>query len=185
MKTDKPNLKQLQLRFETNPFLEQMDDGEKFTIKTTLKSKVMGKNAKDVIMDKTSGEITGGMLFYNTQKVDSEKFIKIYSSHISHLYDLSKTGNRAFGFVANELKPNTDKVYISYKDMMLYCGWTSLQMCYKGVKELISNDIICPHINSGWFFINPKVLFNGNRIAIFQDYQRWDNSDLDKPEMLH
>ncbi len=179
------NLKDEDLMCETNPFLGFDDEDEHFTLKTKFVNKVIGKNVGDVICDYATGEIKGGQLIYNTQKVDSERFFKVYSDQVSFLFDLSKTGNRAFGYVANQLKPNTDKVYISFSHMKTFCKWTTKQSVYKGMKELMINKIVMPTTSPGWFFINPKVLFNGNRLAIVTDYQKESFDDINAPEMLH
>jgi len=67
--------------------------------------------------------------------------------------------------------------------MKEFCEWGTVQNCYKGMKELYLAKIIAPTITYGFWFINPNVLFNGNRLMIIDEYQRWDN--INAPEMEH
>lgn len=175
-------LKDESLWCKENPFMKD-EAGDLINIKSVVKNRVVGKNVGDIIVESATGSVKGGQLVYNTHKVDPERFIKIYTNSVSHLFDLTKTGNKAFGYIASALLPNTDKVFISFRDMRNYCEWGTIQNCYKGMRELYIAKIIAPTTTYGWWFINPNVLFNGNRFTIVEDYQKNDN--INAPEMDH
>lgn len=178
-------LKDESLWCSENPFMKN-EEGDIINIKSVMKNKVVGKNKDDMIVSSSSGQIKGGQLVYNVYKVDTEKFIKIYTNKIGFMFDLTKTGNKAFSYIASVLLPNTDKVFISFRDMRDYCEWGTIQNCYKGMRELYIAEIIAPTTTYGWWFINPNVLFNGNRLNILDIYQKdekWEN--INDPEMGH
>jgi hypothetical protein len=175
-------LKDESLWCKTNPFMKD-EDGSPLTIKSVMKNKVVGKNKGHIITDTALGEVKGGQIVYNVHKVDNEQFVKIFTKSVSHLFDLTRTGNKAFGYIASVLPPNTDRVFISFKEMKEFCEWGTIQNCYKGMRELYIAKIIAPTTTYGFWFINPNVLFNGNRLLIVDEYQKWDNINL--PEMGH
>ena len=112
-------LKDESLWCKTNPFMKD-EEGSPLTIKSILKSKIVGKNVGHTIHSHM-GEVKGGQVVYNVHKVDNEQFVKIFTKNVSQLFDLTRTGNKAFGYIASVLPPNTDRVFISFKEMREFC----------------------------------------------------------------
>ncbi|WP_342752785.1 MULTISPECIES: replication/maintenance protein RepL [unclassified Bartonella] len=48
-----------------------------------------------------------------------------------------------------------------------------------GLTELESAQIIAKHLRQGWYFINPNLIFNGDRIAFTTVIQRRRNEKKD------
>ncbi len=172
LKPDK-DLRRNEVKFERNPFV--FEDTEKATLKleipTKTKKKIVGNSDLGVVNVHT-GEVEGGNFLWANKTVDDEQFAKIYIKEISSLYDLSKTGLRALSFILSKLEPNKDLVYVYYPDMQEYCGWTIRKTCNSGLKELLTAKIIAPSLQPGFWFINPHVVFNGNRLTLVTNYTR-------------
>jgi hypothetical protein len=62
--------------------------------------------------------------------------------------------------------------------MCSFCGWSTTTQVYLGLGELIKNKIIAPSVNSNLWFINPNVIFNGDRIAFIKEYKLKQTKNL-------
>lgn len=167
------DLRRNEIKFERNPFIFEDTDKAvlKLEIPTKTKKKIVG-NTDIVPTDVHTGDVVGGNFLWVNKTVDEEQFAKIYIKEISNLFNLTKTGLRALSFVLSKLEPNKDLVYIYYPDMQKYCSWTVRKTCNTGLKELLTAKIIAPSLHPGFWFINPNVVFNGNRLTLVTNYTK-------------
>lgn len=175
-KQEKPelDLRRNEVKYEKNPFIFE-DNNDKAVLKleipTKTKKKIVGNSDLGVVNVHT-GEVEGGNFLWTNKSVDDEQFAKIYIKEMSSLYNLTKTGLRALSFVMSKLEPNKDLVYVYYPDMQIFCGWSIRKTCNSGLKELLTAKIIAPSLRPGFWFINPHVVFNGNRLTLVTNYTR-------------
>lgn len=118
-------------------------------------------------------ENTGKSYFANivhTQEVDKEEFIKLYTSQIKAYFDLTKTAYKVF-FIFLRIYQDAigkDHFYLSCKKAMSLAEKIdhfvlSESIFYRGIKELIEKRIIAKTNEKNWYFINPAIVFNGDR----------------------
>ena len=116
---------------------------------------------------------TGKSYFANivhTQEVDKEEFIKLYTSQIEAYFDLTKTAYKVF-FIFLRIYQDAigkDHFYLSCKKAMSLAEKIdhfvlSESIFYRGIKELIEKRIIAKTNEKNWYFINPAIVFNGDR----------------------
>ncbi|TDQ24703.1 hypothetical protein EDF75_1813 [Raoultella sp. BIGb0149] len=106
----------------------------------------------------------------HTQEVDKEEFIKLYTSQIKAYFDLTKTAYKVF-FIFLRIYQDAigkDHFYLSCKKAMSLAEKIdhfvlSESIFYRGVKELIEKRIIAKTNEKNWYFINPAIVFNGDR----------------------
>jgi hypothetical protein len=160
-----------------NPFTCLLKANMKMDYKT--KGAVNGVDRFE-ITDRDSGEIVSGMqsniLFRKKEIVDDEQFMKLYTSQLKDMFALTYPALKVFGYFIKEmqkLKDTTD-VFFRLQDCMDFCDYSSRAIVYKGLTELILKGFICKTIRTSTFFINPLYIFNGNRIAIYKEYERKD-----------
>ncbi len=180
------DLRRNEVKFDKNPFI--FENNDKATIKLDLpiktKKKIVGSSDLGVVNVHT-GEVEGGNFLWTNKKVDEEQFAKIYIKEMSSLYNLTKTGLRALSFVMSKLETNKDLVYIYLPEMQKFCGWSVRRTCNSGLKELLTSKIIAPSVAPGWWFINPHIVFNGNRLVLVTNYTKNETNDTeDKLQML-
>lgn len=166
-------------KFKENPFANDI-----FNIETGKKSIIAG-STKQVLVDTNTGAVEGITLLHKYKEVDKEQFVKLYIDEVASLFELSKTGLRVFGFVLRALRINSAEVYLNIPDMMEYCGYKQKNQVYKGLAELISNKIIAMSVRSNLWYINPNVIFNGDRIVFAKEYRIKQNSGGAKPKQLN
>jgi len=107
-------------------------------------------------------------------QVDTAEFIKLYTQDIKAFFELSNSAMKTFFLVMKVVGKgciNNDKVYIDYKDELLDELGVSRPVFYRGIEELIKKSIIAKNINPGWYFINPTMFFNGDRVRFIKEYQ--------------
>lgn len=153
-------------KFETNPFL---DEGV-LTIKRG-KSTIIAGSTKKVMVDTETGEAEGVAILHKFKEVDRDQFIKLYLGEMKSLFELSKTGLKAFGYVLTCMRINDAEIYLNVTSMVEFCGWSTTSQAYRGIGELIVNKIIAQSINPNLWYINPNVIFNGDRIAFIKEYR--------------
>lgn len=160
-------------KYSTNPFIEngvlKIDRGKKV---------IIAGGTKDVMVDAETGEMTGMAMLHKYKEVDRNQFIKIYIDEVKNLFNLSKTGIRAFNYVLSCMLINKDEIYLNIHKLVEYAEWSNTTQAYKGLGELIANKIIAPSVQPNIWFINPNVIFNGDRITFIKEYRVKQNKDI-------
>lgn len=162
------------VRYKENPFLEN----EVLKIDRGTKTIIAGSTRK-ILVDTDSGEAEAIALLHKSKEVDRNKFVKLFINEVQALFDLSKCGLKVFGFVLTALRINDAKIYINISQLCQYCGYKQRNQAYKGLGELMANKIIAMSSDPNLWFINPNVVFNGDRIAFVKEYR------LKQPETDH
>lgn len=153
-------------KYKSNPFVNE----ELFYLNKGHKTVIAG-SANKYLVDAKSGEFEGITLFAKKQEIDKEEFAKIYVDQIKSLFGLSKSGIRVFSYFLSALRINKDEVYINVASVMEFCEYRQSNQVYKGLAELLSNNIIAMSSNPNIWFVNPHIMFNGNRVAFFKEYK--------------
>jgi hypothetical protein len=162
----------------TNPFFDQALDNISIVKKKQWISST--KNAEvHTIIDK-SGEAVGHTAFMRFIEVDEEKFAKMYLSQFENFWDLPKSAIRVFGYIMKQLQPKKDKFEFFYDECQEYTKYNSLQPIYNGLTGLISNGIIARGYNENTFFINPLIVFNGDRVTFAKTYIKKKKNNPDQ-----
>lgn len=127
------------------------------------------------IMSKT------GTVFIEAKYVDKDEFTKVYKKNLKEMFSLSSTALKLFGYFIGEVnhKDKEGMVYMSLQDGMDFCeyGENSRSLVYRGLTELIQKGFICKTERPWTFFVNPKYIHNGDRIAIFKEYIKNPQTD--------
>jgi hypothetical protein len=154
------------VKYKINPFIAdgvfQIDKGKKTIIAGTT---------KQVLVDSETGSVEGITLLHKYKEIDKEVFVKLFVGEIQSLFELSKTGLKVFGYILQTLRINEGTIYLNILEVMKYCGYKSKIQCYRGLGELLSNKIIAMSDQPNLWFINPKIVFNGDRIAFVKEYR--------------
>lgn len=137
---------------------------------------------------------TGKSYFANivhTQEVDKEEFIKLYTSQIKSYFDLTKTAYKVF-FIFLRIYQDAigkDHFYLSCKKAMSLAEKIdhfalSESIFYRGIKELIEKRIIAKTNEKNWYFINPAIVFNGDRARFVSEIVKKKEVMEEQPESM-
>lgn len=125
----------------------------------------------------------------HTQEVDKEGFIKLYTSQIKAYFDLTKTAYKVF-FIFLRIYQDAigkDHFYLSCKKAMSLAEKIdhfvlSESIFYRGIKELIEKRIIAKTNEKNWYFINPAIVFNGDRARFVSEIIKKKEAIEEQPE---
>lgn len=166
--------------FEVNPFAEKAIE----EIQTVRKQQIIrptDKNEIHMIVNSQTGSVEGQTAFMRFIEVDEQRFAKIYLSQFSSFFDLSKSAIKVFGYILTVIPPKKDSFYFIMEECLKYTGYSTEKSVFEGLASLIENNIIARSSNHVRYFINPLVVFNGDRVTFAKTYIK--KRKMDNPEM--
>jgi intergrase/recombinase len=154
---------------ETNPFVEKAIQDVQISRKYKSTS---GTDQRAILqaVDPSSGEVLGHTMFIRQIEVDEEKFTKLYLSQFESFWELPNNAIRVFGYIMFKMKPKGDKFEFRLSECMQYTKYKTKKPVYEGLAALISAEIIARGYNEYVYFINPLVVFNGDRVSYIKTY---------------
>ena len=153
-----------------NPFLAQaVEEINNNIVKKYKTASKTGEKATLTAID-DNGEILGHTQFVRQIEVDEQQFTKFYLSNFSAFFDLKPSAIRVFGHILELLTPNKDFFHIYIDEALIATKYKNKKSIYDGLASLVSNDIIARGKSDNHYFINPMVVFNGNRITFAKTY---------------
>lgn len=159
-------------RNKENPFMKQAIEGiENHVVKKYKSSTGSDKKAVVAVADTDTGEVFKTS-FIRQIEVDEEQFAKLYLSNFAAFFDLSTAAIRVFGYIMTCMKPKNDMIMFILEDCLEYTKYTSKGTVYRGLAELVKAEIIARGINENLWFINPLIVFNGDRVTFAKTYVR-------------
>ena len=152
-------------RNKENPFMKQaIEDIENHVVKKYKSSTGSDKKAVVAVADTDTGEVFRTS-FIRQIEVDEEQFAKLYLNNFAAFFDLSQAAIRVFGYIMTCMKPKNDMIMFILEDCLEYTKYTSKGTVYRGLAELVKAEIIARGINENLWFINPLIVFNGDRVS--------------------
>ena len=163
-------------RHERNPFIERGDSDKVISSKGTY-AKVIGRK----LIDTSTGDEVA--MFAKEEKLyDKDKFVKIFTSNVGLIFGLTRTAQTVLSKVIECLKVDEDKFYINLVHIQKECGYKAATPIYRGLTELIDKGIIARTTDRNLWYINPHVLFNGNRITLMRNIVLKDVKQLESED---
>jgi len=173
-------LSEFQLNKE-NPFLKQaIEQVQKNIVKKYKTATKTGEKAILKAYDESTGEILGHTQFIRQIEVDEDQFAKVYLSNFSAFFDLKPQAFKVFGYILKQLTPNKDEFLFLIDDCLEYTEYKSSTSVRIGLTSLLQNEIIARGKTDFLYYINPMVVFNGNRITFAKSYIK-----KKKPRQIH
>ncbi len=133
-----------------------------------IKSRDMNE---EIWVNETTGEAATLMLGKRVVK-DDDQFVKLFPSMIGQLFELSNSGIRVLCYIMTCMKPKNDMIIFMLKDCMEFTNYTSKAPIYKGLAELLAAQIIARGETDYLYYINPLIMFNGDRIGFCTIYEK-------------
>ena len=154
--------------FADNPYLVHG------LVKTKTK-RTINKRGDMLVMQET-GEVVPAQIagIWQAHEVDDAKFIKIFAGAMSQFFGFTKAGNQMFQVLLKEVQKNinTDRLYFSFKKLEREGLELSQATFTRGMRELINQEFLAPATEIGWYWLNPSMMWNGDRFAYVQEYRR-------------
>ena len=171
-------------RNDENPFMKQaVEEVQKHIVKKYRNSTGQGQRALVAAADIHTGEIFKTS-FLRQMEVDEDQFVKLYLSNFAAFFDLSKAAIRVFGYFMQAMKPKSDMIVFLLDDCMEYTGYKSKDTIYRGLAELVHNEIIARGPNETLWFINPMICFNGDRVSFTKTFVKKKSIEAEKKKSI-
>lgn len=151
--------------FKENPFIPSVQ---------TKTRRVTNKRG-DMMLVANGGEIISNVAgFWESEEVDSAKFIKLFVNGVKAFAELSNAGARIFELLYIEMQNNIgkDQVYLSFSAVDQAVTAISQATYKRGLAELIDKKFIAAMPAVGWYWVNPDFIWNGDRLAFVKEYRR-------------
>lgn len=162
--------KQVHKYHERNPFIGEVA----IHIEETQRRKVMGTSYQDVVVQET-GETTKQKIsiFGEKKKVDKQQYMKLFLGQIKKFFELSKTSMKLLDYIMEQIRYNKDRICLHQPTVMDELK-ISRTTCYRSIVQLLDAQIIAKADTEGCFFVNPTVVFKGDRLVLWKEYQMQD-----------
>jgi len=161
--------------FKENPFIA----GALVQVKGRRKNYTVASGAM-TLTDRV-GMVQGAVQHSITRIVDDSQFVKVFAEGVAGIYDLSKPGAKVFRFLFDEVQksPNQDRMYLYFMDAVEEPYCIPKTAFFKGMAELLNKGFLAKSANPNMFFLNPAMMWNGDRFRFVNEYQR-----APKPELI-
>lgn len=158
--------------YNENPFLGDM------VIQSKKRTLTVARGTKLVSIDGENDQFQSTIA--QVKEVDEAQFVKIFTSQISLMLDLNRAGNKVFFVLLHEVQQGqigTDRVFISWpriekKLQQMDTINFSYKTFLRGMKDMLAHKVLANTDEEAWFFINPNLLFNGDRVTFITQYKK-------------
>lgn len=131
------------------------------------------------IKDQEGGDVNAGLIG-KIEEVDSEEFVKLYTRNVGVLFELSSRAQKALVAVFCAVQKHKDQAHIflpyhfavEYYEQLGISKIPSRTTFSTGITDLIKMSFLAAHYaGEGWYWINPNLIFNGNRVRFVTEYR--------------
>jgi hypothetical protein len=172
--TSNSNLKKRggNILYEANPFMMEL---------TTKTKRITNKRGDMMLVNSQTGEIQTSIAgFWESEEVDSTKFVKLFVKGVAALKELTGAGTKVFEVLYLKVQETIgqDQVYMSFAIVDQTTTPMSEATYTRGMRELIEKGFLAATPNIGLYWLNPSFIWNGDRLAFVKEY--WKKSDKPK-----
>lgn len=150
---------------ETNPFMIEL----KGQMYLQPRANTIISRGQAIVDIETGKVVDESILIGKRRIVDKSQFAKLYASDIGILYELSKAGQNVFLHLTKVMDYD-NKAIFDYRKEFEKLGYSSEMQPLKGLRELMTKNIIAPHIVSNIYWLNPRLVCKGERYAKYVEY---------------
>lgn len=170
------------LAYSKNPFWDpySVDIGQK---KVTI--------AGGFITQPETGETTHHAGIHRVEFVDEDKFIKLFTQNLRVFFDLTPASQKVLQCVLHALQdsPNKDGIFLPWFALEDYSKQHDMKISratfHRALSEMLSKGFLAESEHANFYWINPHLFFNGNRMVFVSEYvklSRGKNGKIEKTD---
>ena len=155
-------------KHDKNPFTDRFA----VSVMDNSHGRVIKYARKDGQVISPHGEVlsNGELILGREHIVDKQRFIKVYVESLMLFSDLSKRAIMLFAVLLQRLEKDKAVVYLVPQEIVRDME-ISEPTYYRALSELLSAKVIARHsASSVIYFINPALMFNGDRMTLVNRY---------------
>lgn len=170
--TELTKIRELEV-FRDNPFIEGIG------YQKSRRTEVLYTGDKAIVNVRT-GEIEDDdqIAVARIKYVDSDQFVKLYVKYIHVFFDLGQPAQKVARFVLDQVSRRAlgkGEVLLSFNEYVeFYEGQTGVSRptFMRGLQELAAKNLIAKSPNANIWWINPAMIFNGDRAKFITEIRR-------------
>lgn len=146
-----------------------------FMVEVTTKMRRVTNKRGDMMLISDGGEVQNPIAgFWESQEVDSTKFVKLFVQGVKALKELTGAGTKVFEVLYLKVQENIgkDQIYMAFASVDQALTPMSDATYSRGMRELIEKGFIAATPSQGMFWLNPSFVWNGDRLAFVKEYRR-------------
>ena len=158
--------------YEKNPFM--------FNVKSHSK-RITNKKGDMMLVSQETGEVQSKIAgFWQSEEVDSTKFVKLFVKGVKALKELTGAGTKIFEVLYLSVQQNIgkDQVFMAFSAVDQVLTPMSEATYTRGMRELIEKDFIAATKVQGWYWLNPDFVWNGDRLAFVKEYRKIESKEI-------
>lgn len=152
--------------YEKNPFMVEV---------TTKTRRVTNKRGDMMLVSSGTGEVQSNIAgFWESEEVDSTKFVKLFVQGVKALKELTGAGTKVFEVLYLRVQENIgkDQIFMAFPSVDQALTPMSQATYKRGMAELIEKGFVAATPIQGWYWLNPSFVWNGDRLAFVKEYRR-------------
>lgn len=152
--------------YDKNPFMVEVD---------TKTRRITNKRGDMALVNRDTGEIQSNIAgFWESEEVDSTKFVKLFVQGVKALKELTGAGTKVFEVLYLRVQDNIgkDQIFMAYAAVDQVLTPMSAPTYDRGMRELITKGFIAATPVQGWYWLNPAFVWNGDRLAFVKEYRK-------------
>lgn len=160
-------LKRNSPEYRENPFMQELGKPGIMMIRPKQNS-VIAKS--EGILDLDTGEVQKDILLMGRRKfVDKTDFTKIYSKNIGFIFDLSRSTQKVFRYILENLTYAENMVILNPNEVSRIenMGRSTYD---RSINSLLHKKVIAKSINLHMYYVNPVFICKGERFAMYTEY---------------
>lgn len=168
--------------FKENPFLREVGNP------TKRRTEVLYDGRQAIIQSDTGEVLEDHLSVARVKMVDAEQFVKVYLANLHIFFDLGKAAQRVAEFVLHQVGHRAlgrGEVLLTFWEYEQYfegrTGGTR-PTYMRGLQELAAKNLIAKSPAANVWWINPAVMFNGDRARFITEIRRKKTSPSEQLE---
>lgn len=152
--------------YKINPFVVDIE---------TRTKRITNKKGDMMLINKGTGEIQSQIAgFWESEEVDSTKFVKLFVQGVRALKELTAAGTKVFEVLYLRVQENIgqDQIYIAFAAVDQAVTPMSSSTYKRGISELIEKGFLAATTMQGMYWLNPSFVWNGDRLAFVKQYRK-------------
>jgi len=149
---------------------------------TTKTRRITNKRGDMVLVSGDTGEVQGKVAgFWESEEVDSTKFVKLFVRGVKALKELTGAGTKVFEVLYLKVQENIgkDQIFMAFAAVDQALTPMSEATYNRGMRELIEKEFIAATPMQGMYWLNPSFVWNGDRLAFVKEYRKASSKPKD------
>ncbi len=127
---------------------------------------------------------------HRVEWVDEDRFVKLFTQNLKAFFDLTPATQKVLHCVIASLQktPNADGIWLPWFQVEDFSIEHDLKISrasfQRAMKEMLAKGFIAESENQNFYWINPHLFFNGDRMVFINEYRKDQKKSKPKAEQL-